>query len=199
MPFPAPFLEELAARNPIEDVVGSYVALTRRGSNLFGLCPFHNEKTPSFSVAPDKQMFYCFGCGKGGGVVSFIMEEENLGYGDAVRFLARRVGMEVPEDDAHRENYRRRERLYALCRDAARFFHRRSGVRRGRPGAPMRPAGACPRAASPASAWVTRPTAGAACATPCAPRATRSRTCWTRGWRCAISSGAMSMTSSATA
>ena len=123
MPFPAPFLEELAARNPIEDVVGSYVALTRRGSNLFGLCPFHNEKTPSFSVAPDKQMFYCFGCGKGGGVVSFIMEEENLGYGDAVRFLARRVGMEVPEDDAHRENYRRRERLYALCRDAARFFH----------------------------------------------------------------------------
>ena len=63
MAFPAPFLDELAARNPIEDVVGGYVALTRRGSNLFGLCPFHNEKTPSFSVAPDKQMYYCFGCG----------------------------------------------------------------------------------------------------------------------------------------
>ena len=84
MAFPAPFLDELAARNPIEDVVGGYVALTRRGSNLFGLCPFHNEKTPSFSVAPDKQMYYCFGCGKGGGVVNFIMEAENLSYPDAV-------------------------------------------------------------------------------------------------------------------
>ena len=123
MAFPAPFLDELAARNPIEDVVGGYVALTRRGSNLFGLCPFHNEKTPSFSVAPDKQMYYCFGCGKGGGVVNFIMEAENLSYPDAVRFLAQRAGMEVPEDDAHREDYRRRERLYALCREAARYFH----------------------------------------------------------------------------
>lgn len=123
MAFPAPFLDELAARNPIEDVVGGYVALTRRGGNLFGLCPFHNEKTPSFSVAPDKQMYYCFGCGKGGGVVNFIMEAENLSYPDAVRFLAQRAGMEVPEDDAHREDYRRRERLYALCREAARYFH----------------------------------------------------------------------------
>lgn len=123
MAFPAPFLEELAARNPIEEVVGSYVALTRRGGNLFGLCPFHNEKTPSFSVAPEKQMYYCFGCGKGGGVVNFIMETENLSYPDAVRHLAQRAGMEVPEDDAHREDYRRRERLYALCKEAARYFH----------------------------------------------------------------------------
>ncbi len=123
MAFPAPFLEELAARNPIEEVVGGYVALTRRGSNYFGLCPFHNEKTPSFSVSPEKQMYYCFGCGKGGGVFNFIMEQENLNYPDAVRFLAQRVGMELPEDDFHRENYRRRERLYSLCKDAARFFH----------------------------------------------------------------------------
>ena len=123
MPFPATFLDELVARNPIEEVVGSYVSLTRRGSNYFGLCPFHNEKTPSFSVAPDKQMYYCFGCGKGGGVINFIMERENLSYPDAVRHLAKRVGMEVPEDAGHRENYRRRERLYALCKEAARFFH----------------------------------------------------------------------------
>lgn len=123
MAFPVPFLEELAARNPIEEVVGSYVALTRRGSNYFGLCPFHNEKTPSFSVAPEKQMYYCFGCGKGGGVVNFIMEQENLSYPDAVRFLAQRAEMEIPEDEFHRENYHRRERLYSLCKEAARFFH----------------------------------------------------------------------------
>lgn len=134
MAFPAPFLDELAARNPIEDVVSGYVALTRRGSNLFGLCPFHNEKTPSFSVAPDKQMYYCFGCGKGGGVVNFIMEAENLSYPDAVRFLAQRAGMEVPEDDAHREDYRRRERLYALCREAARYFHAMLSSPAGEPG-----------------------------------------------------------------
>ena len=78
MAFPPAFLDELNARNPIEDVVGQYVALTRRGSNLVGLCPFHGEKTPSFSVAPEKGIFYCFGCHKGGGVVNFIMEIENL-------------------------------------------------------------------------------------------------------------------------
>ena len=90
MAFPPAFLDELNARNPIEDVVGQYVALTRRGSNLFGLCPFHGEKTPSFSVAPEKGIFYCFGCHKGGGVVNFIMEIENLPFPDAVRLLALR-------------------------------------------------------------------------------------------------------------
>ena len=74
MPFPPAFLDELNNRNPIEDVVGQYVTLTRKGSNLFGLCPFHSEKTPSFSVAPDKGIYYCFGCHKGGGAVNFIME-----------------------------------------------------------------------------------------------------------------------------
>ena len=72
MPFPASFLDELNNRNPIEDVVGQYVSLTRKGSNLFGLCPFHSEKTPSFSVAPDKGIYYCFGCHKGGSAVGFI-------------------------------------------------------------------------------------------------------------------------------
>ncbi len=123
MAFSPAFLDELNARNPIEDVVGQYVALTKRGNNLFGLCPFHSEKTPSFSVAPDKGIYYCFGCHKGGGAVNFIMEIENLSYHDAVRFLAKRAGMEVPEDDEYQSQFRKKERLWALCRDAARFFH----------------------------------------------------------------------------
>ena len=103
MPFPQSFLDELMARSDIVDVVGSYVQLTRKGANLFGLCPFHSEKTGSFSVSPDKQIYYCFGCKRGGGVINFIMEEENLSFPDAVRFLAKRAGMEVPEEDGDRE------------------------------------------------------------------------------------------------
>lgn len=134
MAFPPAFLDELAARNPIEDVVGQYVSLTRRGSNLFGLCPFHSEKTASFSVSPDKGIFYCFGCHKGGGPVNFIMEIENLDYPDAVRFLAKRSGLEVPEDHEYRSNYKRQERLRALCKDAARYFHEQLEGPLGQPG-----------------------------------------------------------------
>lgn len=123
MAFPQNFLDELTARCDIVDVVGSYVQLTRKGGNLFGLCPFHSEKTGSFSVSPDGQFYYCFGCKKGGGVINFIMEEENLPYPDAVRFLARRAGMEVPEEEGDREAGRRRQRLLELNRDAARFYY----------------------------------------------------------------------------
>ena len=123
MPFPPAFIDEVIARNPIEDVVGQYVTLKRSGSNLFGLCPFHGEKTASFSVAPDKGMFYCFGCHKGGGVINFTMEIENLDYPDAVRFLAKRAGLEVPDDREYASTYKKQERLWALCKDAARFFH----------------------------------------------------------------------------
>lgn len=123
MPFPAAFLDELVARNPIEDVVGQYVNLRRSGANLFGLCPFHGEKTPSFSVAPDKGIFYCFGCHKGGSVITFQMEIEGLSYPDAVRSLAKRAGMEVPEDEQYQSRYRQQERLWALHKDAARYFH----------------------------------------------------------------------------
>ena len=123
MAFPQSFMDELIARNDIVDVVGSYVQLTRKGSNLFGLCPFHSEKTGSFSVSPDKQIYYCFGCKRGGGVVNFIMEEQNLPFPDAVRFLAKRAGMEVPEEDGDREAGRRRQRLLDLNRDAARFYY----------------------------------------------------------------------------
>ena len=122
MAFPQPFLDALTERNPIDEVVGQYVSLTRRGSNLFGLCPFHSEKTASFSVAPDKGIFYCFGCHAGGGVINFIMQIEGLDYPDAVRFLAKRAGLEVPEDENYHSQYQKQERLWALCKDAARFF-----------------------------------------------------------------------------
>ena len=123
MAFPRRFLDELMDRSDIVDVVSSYVALKKRGADYFGLCPFHNEKTGSFSVAQDKQMYYCFGCHSGGGVINFIMEIENLSYPDAVRFLAKRAGMEVPEDHIDREEARLRQRVLALNRDAARWFY----------------------------------------------------------------------------
>ena len=123
MAFPPSFLDELTARNPIEDVVGQYVTLKRSGSNLFGLCPFHGEKTASFSVSPDKGIYYCFGCHKGGSVINFQMEIEGLSYSDAVRALAKRAGLEVPEDEQYQSRYRQQERLWALHKEAARFFH----------------------------------------------------------------------------
>ena len=123
MAFPPAFLDELTARNPIEDVVGQYVTLKRSGANMFGLCPFHGEKTASFSVAPDKGIYYCFGCHKGGSVINFQMEIEGLSYPDAVRALAKRVGMEVPEDEQYQSRYRQQERLWALHKEAARYFH----------------------------------------------------------------------------
>ena len=123
MAFSEEFLEELSRRNDIVDVVSAYVPLTKRsGSNQFGLCPFHGEKTPSFSVNADKQIYHCFGCGKGGGVINFIMEIENLSFPDAVRFLARRAGMAVPEDD-HDPDRGKRARMLELNREAARYFH----------------------------------------------------------------------------
>ena len=123
MAFPQSFIDELLARNPIEEVVGRYVTLRRSGANMFGLCPFHGEKTASFSVAPDKGIYYCFGCHKGGGAINFVMEMEGLTYPDAVRALAQRSGMEVPEDDQYQSRYRQQERLWALCKEAARYFH----------------------------------------------------------------------------
>ena len=123
MAFPPSFIDELVARNPIEDVVGQYVNLKRSGANMFGLCPFHGEKTASFSVAPDKGIYYCFGCHKGGGVINFQMEVEGLSYPDAVRALAKRAGMAVPEDEQYQSRYRQQERLWALHKEAARFFH----------------------------------------------------------------------------
>ena len=146
MAFPPSFLDELAARNPIEEVVGQYVNLKRSGSNLFGLCPFHGEKTASFSVSPDKGIYYCFGCHKGGSVINFEMEIEGLSYPDAVRALAQRVGMDVPEDEQYQSRYRKQERLWALCKEAARFFNARLYGPDGEEGLAYAQNGECPKA-----------------------------------------------------
>ena len=120
---PQKFLDELIYRADIVDVVNRYVPLKKAGSNYVGLCPFHNEKTPSFSVSQDKQFFHCFGCGEGGNVISFMMKIENLPFPESVRKLASIVGMTVPEDDSGSEKERReRERILAANKDAARWF-----------------------------------------------------------------------------
>ena len=124
MPIPDSFLDELVSRTDITELVGGYVRLTKKsGANMFGLCPFHSEKTPSFSVNSDKQIYHCFGCGKGGGAISFVREMENLPFRDAVEVLARQAGMTVPEEGGQLEIAGRRKRLLELNRDAARHFH----------------------------------------------------------------------------
>ena len=125
MPIPEQYLDELTARCDIVEQVSRYVPLTKKsGSNLFGLCPFHNEKTPSFSVSASKQIYHCFGCGKGGGVINFIMEIENLSFQDAVTVLAERVGMPPPPtDEKEAESSSRRKKLHELNREAGLFFH----------------------------------------------------------------------------
>ena len=124
MHFSDQFLDEVVARNDIADVVSSYVTLTRKGGNLFGLCPFHNEKTPSFSVAPDKQIYHCFGCKKGGGVINFIMDIEGLSFTEAVQFLAKRANMPLPEEDEGASSADKlRRRVLELNRTAARWYY----------------------------------------------------------------------------
>ena len=123
MAVPSEFIDELVARSDIVDVVSDYVRLTQKGGSYWGLCPFHGEKTASFHVVPDRQLFHCFGCGKGGGVISFVMEMENLPYIDALRLLAKRANLAFPEGDADEGARRRRGRLLALNKEAARFFH----------------------------------------------------------------------------
>lgn len=123
MPLPREFIDELIDRNDIADVAGSYTQLKRAGRRLAGLCPFHNEKTPSFTVFQDTRSFYCFGCGASGDVISFIMKAENLSYMEAVKYLAQRAGMEMPENtDSRLSNLR--TRILAANREAARFFFR---------------------------------------------------------------------------
>jgi DNA primase len=90
-------IEEVLSRNDVVDVIGTYVHLTKKGANYWGLCPFHGEKTPSFSVNSNKQMFYCFGCHKGGSVITFLMEYENLTFPEAVQELAARSGITLPD------------------------------------------------------------------------------------------------------
>ena len=131
---PQEYIQEVVARNDITEVIGQYVQLRHRGRTYTGLCPFHNEKTPSFTVYPDTQSFYCFGCGAGGDVITFIMKIENLDYVEAVKFLAQRVGMEMPENTYDDSLSKLRMRIYEANREAARFFHATLLSQRGQSG-----------------------------------------------------------------
>lgn len=123
MAIPDQFIDELSSRLNIVDVVSAYVPLTKKGANHWGLCPFHHEKTPSFSVSESRQIFHCFGCGKGGGAIRFVMEVENLSFPDAVRKLAEQAGMEVPDSGAGEGQWReKRKRILELNKEAARFY-----------------------------------------------------------------------------
>lgn len=127
MAFTREFLEELKLRNNIEEVVGRVVTLKRAGSNLVGNCPFHSERTPSFTVFPATSSYYCFGCGAGGDVVTFVMQTENIEYREAIELLAKRVGIKVEENYDNRRSEQpavKRERLLELNKEAARFFYR---------------------------------------------------------------------------
>ncbi|MCI9670720.1 MAG: DNA primase [Lawsonibacter sp.] len=124
MPLPERFLDELLARTDIVDLVSESVRLTKKGNSYWGCCPFHSEKTPSFHVVPDRQMYKCFGCGKGGGAINFVMELENLPFKDAVAVLAQRAGMPVPEFGSSPGARERREKILTINRQAARAFHR---------------------------------------------------------------------------
>lgn len=124
--FPEAWMNELLARNDIVSVISQYVQLKPKGRNLWGLCPFHGEKTPSFSVAPEKQLFYCFGCHVGGGVIQFVMQIERLSFFDAVKYLADRVNLPLPDavdDESIQRERRQKERMHEACREAAMFFH----------------------------------------------------------------------------
>ncbi len=120
-------IEEIRSRNDIVDVVSSYVKLTKKGSTYFGLCPFHNEKSPSFSVTPSKQMYYCFGCGQGGNAFTFVMKHENMTFTEAVKHLAEKAGVDLPEQEYSPEEKRRADiktQLLEIHKEAALYFHR---------------------------------------------------------------------------
>ncbi|MCM1174785.1 MAG: DNA primase [Blautia sp.] len=126
MYYPDEVIEEVRARNDIVDVISGYVRIQKKGSSYFGLCPFHNEKSPSFSVSQDKQMYYCFGCGAGGNVFTFLMAYESCSFGEAVKELAGRAGIALPEaeySEEVRKRESRRAKLLEVNREAAKYFY----------------------------------------------------------------------------
>ncbi len=123
MPLPESFIQELKARCELSDIASSYVNLRHVGRNMVGLCPFHSEKSPSFNIYPEDGSFYCFGCGAGGDVITFVRRIENLDYMEAVRFLAQRVGLQVPENNVDDGMSRVRARIQEINRETARFYH----------------------------------------------------------------------------
>ena len=119
-------IEEVRSKNDIVDVISGYVKLKKQGSSYFGLCPFHSEKSPSFSVSRDKQMYYCFGCGAGGNVFTFIMEYENYSFVEALKFLAQRAGVELPQEEYSKEAKERadtRSALLEMNKLAAKYYY----------------------------------------------------------------------------
>ena len=126
MYYPEELIEEVRMKNDIVDVISGYVRLQKKGSSYFGLCPFHNEKSPSFSVSRGKQMYYCFGCGAGGNVFTFLMEYENFSFIEAVKFLADRAGVELPEMEYSKEAKEKadlRAMLLEINKAAAQYFY----------------------------------------------------------------------------
>ena len=131
---PSEFIRELEERCRLEDIVPAYLTLKRRGKNLVGLCPFHSEKSPSFNVYPGNNSYYCFGCGKGGGVINFVMEAERLDFVEAVRWLAQRAGLQVPENGQDDTMAKLRVRILEINREAGRFFYQTLMSPEGRAG-----------------------------------------------------------------
>ena len=126
MYYPEELVEEIRSKNDIVDVISSYVRLQKKGSSYFGLCPFHNEKSPSFSVSRQKQMYYCFGCGAGGNVFTFLMEYENYSFVEALKYLADRAGVELPEPEYSGEAKKRADTkaiLLEINKAAAQYFY----------------------------------------------------------------------------
>ena len=126
MYYPEEAVEEVRMRSDIVDVISGYVKLQKKGSNYFGLCPFHNEKSPSFSVSPQKQMYYCFGCGAGGNAITFVMEYESLPFPEALKLLADRAGVNLPEVEYTKEERAKADKrsiLLEINKLAANYFY----------------------------------------------------------------------------
>lgn len=137
MYYPEELVEEVRMKNDIVDVVSGYVKLQKKGSSYFGLCPFHNEKSPSFSVSGQKQMYYCFGCGAGGNVFTFVMNYENYSFAEAIRLLAERAGVSLPEVEYSEEQRRKeshRQRLLEANKEAAKYFYYQLRAKQGSQG-----------------------------------------------------------------
>ena len=116
-------IEDILIANDVVDVVSNYVSLQKKGRNYFGLCPFHNEKTPSFSVSPEKQIFHCFGCKKGGNAIHFIQLIENISFVESLKMLGDRVGIKLPERSGYKDPHAQlRERMKAVLEDSAKYF-----------------------------------------------------------------------------
>ncbi|MBO5347586.1 MAG: DNA primase, partial [Lachnospiraceae bacterium] len=137
MYYPDEVIEEVRTKNDIVDVIGSYVKIQKKGSSYFGLCPFHNEKSPSFSVSGYKQIYYCFGCGAGGNVISFIMNYENYTFPEAVKLLAERAGIALPEVEFSaeaKEKQSQKAKLLEINKEAARYFYYQLRTEKGKQG-----------------------------------------------------------------